>query len=361
MKICLKGSASAQSMFNLCLDGNAEFVPYSDAELCIVEVNSVDILFKAPKKFSMNTYFYVTSKDPQIMDNIKDFNIAGIFFPPLKKEDVLKKLIASSKHNSGTARSGDNFDVIKAKIIAKAENIPALPELARDVLKLTRQENSQLKDFVEKIKKDQGLSSKIIKLVNSPFYGLRKDVNSIDRATVFLGVNTIKNLALAVSTEGYYNKQFNLYHTSGQQMWIHSFNVACLAENIGKLCSQDSEALYLAGLMHDLGKTVLVDFLVKEVESPEDETEALGLDHPAVSEFILNKWSVSKEITEAVKNHHEITDDMFSNVLYFANKIEKHIENMEEIIKEAAEILNIDINKLNDTIKKTISSGDTDE
>lgn len=228
--------------------------------------------------------------------------------------------------------SGNEFDTLKAKIIAKAENIPPLPALARELVRLTRNDKTQMKDFINKIKMDQGLSSRIIKLVNSPFYGLRQDVASIDRATVLLGLNTVKNLALAISTSAFFNKNFSMYKSSGAEMWEHSFLVARLCEILGKACDLDEDALYLAGLMHDIGKTVLVDFLVKEVESVNDENSQLGTDHCSVGELVLSKWSVAQTITDAVRNHHSSSPDKFKAVVYFANIFAK-----KEDFSEAAE------------------------
>lgn len=319
MKVLFIGGSESKALFQQALKGHAELTSEKDAETCIIEVSDASGLFRLPKKFSVPTFFYITKKDRQILESLKDFKISGIFFPPLKDEDIVKKITGGTV--LPTSADGSGFDTLKAKIIAKAENIPPLPALARELVRLTRNDNTKMKDFVEQIKKDQGLSSRIIKLVNSPFYGLRQEVSSIDRATVLLGLNTVKNLALAVSTESFYNKNFSLLKTTGQEIWEHGFVVARLCEAIGKAVGEDEDALYLAGLMHDLGKTVIVDFLVKEASGIEDERAQLGTDHCAVGELVLTKWAVVKNIAEAVRNHHTVGKDRFSQVLYYANQL----------------------------------------
>lgn len=331
MKILYIGSSKSRELFQEALGTAAELTTEKNADACLIEVADTATLFKLPKTFSVPTYFYITVKDRKILEILKEFKISGIFFPPLKPEEIQKKFAVKPTEH-GPRSSVNEFDTLKAKIIAKAENIPPLPALARELVRLTRNDKTKMKDFIEKIKMDQGLSSRIIKLVNSPFYGLRQDVSSIDRATVLLGLNTVKNLALAISTEHFFNKNFSLYKSTGQELWDHSFLVARLSEILGKLTNQDEDALYLAGLMHDIGKTVLVDFLVKEVDSVGDEITQLGTDHCAIGELVLSKWSVVQRITEAVRNHHSFSSDKFNVVIYFANRM-----SIEEDYLEAAE------------------------
>lgn len=327
MRVLFIGSQDSKALFQTALKGHAELITEKDADSCIVEISDASALFRLPKKFGVPTFFYITKKDRQILESLKDFKISGIFFPPLKDEDIVKKITGGVVQPASV--NGSEFDTLKAKIIAKAENIPPLPALARELVRLTRNDKTRMKDFVEQIKKDQGLSSRIIKLVNSPFYGLRQEVSSIDRATVLMGLNTVKNLALAVSTESFYNKNFSLLKTTGQEIWEHGLVVARLCEAIGKAVGEDEDALYLSGLMHDLGKTVIVDFLVKEASGIDDERAQLGTDHCAVGELVLTKWAVVKTIAESVRNHHALGKDRFAQILYYANKLHiiSNIEN----------------------------------
>ena len=342
------------------MEDRLSFVEQADAEACFIEIATVEALYKLPKKFKIPTYFFVSTKDREILENISGFAISGLFFPPFRRADMLNKLDLSQKHDSGL-KTEDNFDIMRAKIIAKAENIPALPNLAKELIRLTRSDNAQLKDFVIKIKKDQGLSSKIIKLVNSPFYGLRKDVNSIDRATVLLGVNTVKNLALAVSTELYYNKDFGLYNIDGKELWRHSFSVALLCEAFAKRAGEDTDALYLAGLMHDIGKTILVDFLVKEVDGVADEKKQLGMEHSQVGAMVLEKWAVLSDIVNAVKEHHAAPTSKFSKILYYANKIDSDEENRGDYIQTLSMEISVPQEQLQADVELILTTPEEEE
>jgi len=357
MRILFIGSQESRALFQSAVKGHGEITSDKDSELCIIEVSEVSTLFRLPKKFSVPTFFYITKKDKQLIEALSDFKISGIFFPPLKPEDVVSKMFRGSAQPKAAVTDG--FDTLKAKIIAKAENIPPLPALARELVRLTRNDKTQMKDFVEQIKKDQGLSSRIIKLVNSPFYGVRQEISSIDRATVLLGLNTVKNLALAVSTEQFYNKNFSLFKTTGQKIWHHGFVVGRLCEVIAKPAGEDEDSLYLAGLMHDMGKTVIVDFLVKEVSTIEDERNQLGTDHCAVGELVLTKWAVVKDIAEAVHNHHKLGKDIFSRILYYANQMHKNIDSAEDLhdnIEDCAFAVGVPFEKLEELVMPVLES-----
>ncbi len=291
-----------------------------DTNIEVYEVSSLKNLYSIPKTFKYPTFFLVTVKDETLHSHIKDYPIKGIFFPPINPDNIMAKFKQVS--SSTPSRSIEEYNTIRIKILAKAESIPPLPALAEQLIRLTRSDSSTIKDVCNKIKMDQGISSKVIKLVNSPFYGMKQEISSIDRATVLLGFNTVKNIAAAISMEDFYSKPFNMYKTTGKNIWLHSYKTACISQLIAKELNLDEEALYMAGLLHDVGKIIMTDFLVKEVETIEDEKNQLGMDHTEVGALILKKWSVSTEIVDAVKNHHDISTLNFSKALYYANKFD---------------------------------------
>lgn len=115
---------------------------------------------------------------------------------------------------------------------------------------------------------------------------------------------------------------------------------------IAKKLKIDTDSSYLAGLMHDIGKVVLVDFLVKEVKNSDDEKHQTGLTHPEVAAFVLEKWNIGKQIINSVLNHHTMTDNNFNIILYYANLIEKDDESRLDLIKELESRLKIDLTEL---------------
>jgi len=342
IKICYIGSEnSLKEISGLLKEEITVSASEQDADLTIYEIASIDNLYSTPKTYKHPVFLYIVKKDDNILAEIKNYPVSGLFFPPLTKKSILAKLRSLSLKKTIT-RNPEDYESLRIKIIAKSESIPPLPTLAQELIKLTADDNMNLSFITDKIKQDQGISTSLIKLVNSPFYGLRQEVSSIDRAASLLGFNSIKNIAIAVSMNQYFNKPFNMYNTSGKAMWLHSYNVACISQIIATVLKCDEDALYLAGLLHDVGKIILIDFLVKPVKSIEDEQTQLGFNHAEVAALILQKWMVSEEVVEAVKTHHQFDAKAFGKILYFANKLDNNKEFAEDIVNEMQLVLGIE-------------------
>lgn len=362
MNIRFIGSENGLATFKKLLQGKANISSGADAkDALIFEISSLDVLYKIPKRsFGVPVFFYLTTPNKTIISNIKEYRITGILYPPLNANSIMSKLTNSTSQNVSVNEK--DYEILRIKIIAKAENIPTLPTIAQELINLTRNvSQATIGKVTSKIKMDQGISSKVIKLVNSPFYGVRQEIASIDRATMLLGFSSVKNIALAISLDQYYQKPFNMYKTTGQNIWQHAYNVALISSEISKYLHLDSDALYMAGLMHDIGKVVMADFLVKEVDNVKDEKEQLGCDHAEIASVIMNKWSVAPAIVEAVKTHHLARPDMYGKIVSIANLIDHDKYNAEEYIYQLnSEYRMEDINTLITSIQ-TILSDNTDD
>lgn len=308
------------------------------ADIFILSVDSANDLINQPKRFDKPTILYIKKNDPNLISIIKNYNFSGILTASISKENLIKKIMTIPGMESN--KNIDELEILKSKILAKAENIPPLPVVAQELLKLTRSDETSLKLIIEKIKTDQGISSKVLKLINSPFYALRKEISSIDQASMLLGTTTIKNIVLSISIEEFYKKNFSLYKTTGNELWQHSHDTAVIAEFLGKKCKLDPDACYLSGLMHDVGKIVLVDFLLKEVDDYNDEKKLTGTTHQEIASVILSKWGVNKDIINAVLEHHNLSDNIFEKVLYYSNQISHNMndEGLFETIKKELKI-----------------------
>jgi len=339
--VYFEGSKKSKDEFEAILK-----FPLSDslsASILVYEINAADDINNISVSKNKPVFLYITVKDRDIFSKAKSLKPSGILFPPLNTEIVNDKI--ENVYNAFYSENPNNIhdqEALKAKILAKAENIPPLPTIAKELVLLTTNEKADTKDIIKKIKQDQGLSSKVLKLVNSPFYGIRKEISSIDRAALLLGMSTIKNLALALTTQSFFAKDFAVYKTTGEKLWLHSFNTARICEAIASLeGGMDTDAAYLCGLMHDIGKTVLVDFMKSKGTSPELEKKQVGLDHQKVAEVILRKWGVAEYIINAIGNHHELSSGKLASVIYFANLIDHYPEDFNDLCETVAQILRI--------------------
>lgn len=209
-------------------------------------------------------------------------------------------------------------------LLEKLEDIPTLPMVANKVTELINDPNSSSADIAEVLKKDQVLTAKVLKLINSPYYGIPGGVTDVKRALAFLGFNTLAQLVLSVSIFSLFSEKevskFSLY-----KFWKHALATAVASEAIArKIEYPHPEECFTCGLLHDIGKIVLYqinnDEFMKIVEYAEErestfvEAEnALEIPpHGYLGEYIAQKWRLPMVIRMCIRYHHFDTSKMDS-------------------------------------------------
>jgi putative nucleotidyltransferase with HDIG domain len=225
------------------------------------------------------------------------------------------------------------------KLTAAVEGMPAFPKSVQRVLELTRDVNSTPKDLVEVIDKDPVLTVKILKVVNSAYYSLPKQITSVGHSVVYLGFNTIKNLALSIASIGMLPKS-NEAGFDGQQYLLHSLATAAIAKQIA-LKSGDADPMdcFIAGLLHDFGKVVLAQFMpldfraALEVSQQQGRSlhlalrDTLGVDHAVVGAMLVEKWRFAPQLVETIRYQYgpELADSDMIACVFAANQISKKL------------------------------------
>lgn len=215
----------------------------------------------------------------------------------------------------------EDFKSIKkaAQLILKDEikRLQLVPSVAIKLLKLTNDDNSKIMDLSKIIETEPTLAAKILRNVNSAAYALPNKISSINRAVNILGFSTVRRIALA---QLFYNKLIN--HHSGQKLdplffWQHCLFVASLSKGIAvALRHPDPDMVYTAGLIHDIGKSVLEtygrlgysDFISAKKNSVsilDDERSFFGLTHAEMGHVFCLEWQLPAAITAVVACHHE--------------------------------------------------------
>jgi len=204
-------------------------------------------------------------------------------------------------------------DAIKAKIMDRMKNLPPLPTVTTKLLSIIRDERSSADDVNGVLSADQALAGKVLKLVNSSFYGQSGEVSTITRAVVILGFGGVRNLALGFGTVQ------ALKDLGGgltlDDFWEHALACAAGAQALSPVIGQtiDPEEAFIAGLMHDIGQIVLASAVPEEfskIMEAEDanhnalEKEAFGMNHTQVGEKLLQYWQLPETLCQAVRNHH---------------------------------------------------------
>ncbi len=217
------------------------------------------------------------------------------------------------------------MDNPKAKLIKErlndAEDLPTLPDIAIRVTELVNDENSNVADVVAIIRNDAALTSKILKVANSAFYGMRRRIESLNMALVILGMREINSLVTAISVFGAFPKQKGDSGFDVNQFWLHSASVGEIAKLLARrLGSREESSTFTAGLLHDIGKlvlfqTVMDDYLEclevakkENMENHEAERRVLGIDHMEIGATLLQNWGLPDSLCTVTAFHHTVAD-----------------------------------------------------
>ena len=226
------------------------------------------------------------------------------------------------------------------KLAAAVDGMPAFPKSVQRVPVPTRDVNSTPKDLVEVIDKDPVLTVKILKVVNSSYYSLPKQITSVGHSVVYLGFNTIKNLALSIAAIGMLPKT-NEAGFDGQQYLLHSLATAAIAKQLAlKVDDADPMDCFIAGLLHDFGKVVLAQFMPREFRVALDKSKAQGtslhlalrevieVDHAVVGAMLVEKWRFAPKLVETIRHQYgpELADSDMIACVFAANQISKHLK-----------------------------------
>jgi putative nucleotidyltransferase with HDIG domain len=223
------------------------------------------------------------------------------------------------------------------KLTIAVERMPAFPKSVQKILELTRNMDVQPKDLVQVIEKDPVMTVKVLRVLNSAYYSLPNKITSINHSVVYLGFNTIKNLALSIAAVGILPKR-NDAGFDIQQYLMHSLTTAGIAKQLGvRLSGTDPMDCYVAGLLHDFGKVVFAQFLPNDfsramLKSASEnislhvaENQIIGVDHTVVGSMLAEKWQFPQTLIDCIRNHHSDGGEesgMWASV-YAANQISK--------------------------------------
>jgi putative nucleotidyltransferase with HDIG domain len=228
------------------------------------------------------------------------------------------------------------------KLSDAVERMPAFPKSVQRILELTRDINCSPKELVMVIEKDPVMTMKLLRIINSAYYSFPKQVTSVNQSVIYLGLNTVKNMALSFAAMGSLPKE-NAAGYDFQRYLMHSLTTASLARTLCHKYSQDDVTspadCYIAGLLHDFGKVVFAQFLPSEFKEAlalsndqsislhVAEQQIIGADHTVVGGMLVEKWQFSKQLIDNIRNHHSdiSPDDTVQSCLFVADQISKQL------------------------------------
>ena len=229
---------------------------------------------------------------------------------------------------------------LSQKLAAAVDRMPAFPKSVQKILELTRDVNCSPKDLVQVIDKDPVVTVKILRVVNSAYYSLPKQITSISHAVVYMGFNSVKNLALSVAAIGMLPKD-NAAGFDAQQYLLHSLSTAGIAKQLAlRLDDADPTDCFIAGLLHDFGKVVFAQFMPDEFRKALERCqsdgsslhlalrETIGVDHAVVGAMLVEKWRFAAPLVETIRHQYgaDLKDSDMVACVFAANQISKKLQ-----------------------------------
>jgi len=218
------------------------------------------------------------------------------------------------------------------------ERVPPLPSAAHDISILVEGPNPDLAELAKTLGKDPVLTARVLRVANSPFFGLSRRVATAREACIVLGLHTLRNLVLSAAAVEAFDHDGRL-----NEIWVHSARTATIARHLAvRLDGASSDAAFTVGLLHDIGALALYGLLpaeraaaIRERQAAvpcgvsEAERAVLGFDHAAAGGAIARRWHLPSDIVEAIAGHHapdEGPGTLLCDLIHVANRIARGVE-----------------------------------
>ena len=222
--------------------------------------------------------------------------------------------------------------------ISTLKDLPSLPHILVKLMEACQDENGNLGDIAEILTNDPSLCAKVLRLVNSAYYGLGSRVDSIEQAVAYLGTNAVKNMAICSSVYQAFNARKSGNAFNLKIFWWHSLKCALLSRIFAKETAFGSpDEAFVAGLLHDIGKLVLwvnfadryTDLINKYEQDPQMLAAGernLGATHSQIGAFLMDQWKLSSLVSDSALYHHEPEESIVQalplvQIVWTANKL----------------------------------------
>lgn len=257
--------------------------------------------------------------------------------------NMLKSVLLRASALQNLMLNGDLKNVITG-----IDYLPSIPDIYVKLQRKLSDPEANITEVAEIIETDLAMSAKVLQLVNSAFFGLFQKAETPARAVNLLGLDTIKALALGVEVFSDQKMASNILPL--EVLWSHSMAVGTCAKKIAESVTNDKDIInnsLLAGILHDIGKLVLVSRMSEEykdvietavtnkISVQQAEKEKLGATHCDIGAYLIGLWGLTGSIVEAIAFHYRLEDypsETFSpalavhvaNTLYYEIKPDKY-------------------------------------
>jgi putative nucleotidyltransferase with HDIG domain len=226
------------------------------------------------------------------------------------------------------------------QIIENLNQLPSLPDVVTRIINMVNDPYIDFKLVAEEISKDQSITTNLLKLCNSAYFSQGKEITSVDRAIVTLGLKEVKDIIIVAATKQILDKQILGYDLAKGELWKHNLAVAMISKNIAidKKKRNLADTVFTGGIIHDVGKTVLALFVANTFQDilnyveknnasfEEAERQIMGYNHQELGKRILQKWKFPEILQDIVEFHHNPsmapeTNREVVSIVHIANSI----------------------------------------
>jgi HD-like signal output (HDOD) protein len=283
------------------------------SDMRMPEVDGATLLSEVMKRYP-TTVRLILSGHADSAAIMKSVGVAHQFLSKPCAPEVLQKTIERTSKLKALIES----EAVRTAV-AGMGSLPTLPSVYRELVQLLQTNDATIDAVAKVVGKDIGMTTRILQLVNSAFFGLPKSVSTVDRAVAYLGIETIGSLVLAQGVFGRYEAS-DCKMLDVEKTMLHAMRTAAIAKAIAKHERRDKqtvEHVFLAGMLHDVGTLVLAAELphkwseftarmaVPGTTASSAEREVFGVSHAFVGAYLLGLWALPTPIVEAVAYHEE--------------------------------------------------------
>ncbi|QJB57184.1 response regulator [Pseudodesulfovibrio sp. zrk46] len=253
------------------------------------------------------------------------------------------------------------------ELVTKLDALPVIPQVFHDIESELAQKEPSIDKIAEHISRDVGFVAKVLKLVNSPYFGLPSNVDSVHKAITMLGLDTIKALVLSTHMFSLYDEK-KLPELSITLLWEHCFRVSTIAQLIAECEGLDRDTIAqcrMTGLLHDVGKLVLISSFPEQYKQMlndingtnklifEAEKETFGTSHAEVGAYLMGLWGLSGRLVYGIGHHHHKVnpDDQVSVIAHVADVFDHNCVIINEKYRKTK--INEELEGLVDKAKRT--------
>jgi len=223
-------------------------------------------------------------------------------------------------------------EALKQKILQSVSDLPPMPQTVFKVREIIANPESSFKELADILETDQAVAAKVLKIANSPYYGLSGKVSSIQHASIVLGHKTLGELMTMAGTSGLLGNQLEGYGLEAGDLWRHSMGVAFGSKIIATQKEASlAEDAFTAGLLHDTGKLILDRYVFERKEAFAEfmadgeqsflkaEKQILGFEHSEIASEACKSWQVPEALSVAIRYHHYPSQSQGDKLAYIVH------------------------------------------